>query len=608
MMTDKAPFILLDDRREEGGPCRLYRSPREIIVADDAKGVPDALEALRKAVAVGGHVAGFLGYEAGHSLEARLRGSALRKPDDAPPLLWFGVFDAVETLSRQALDAHLPDPRGAWAGSPRPRIDETEYARRFANVQSYIRAGDIYQANLSFRSDVAVIGHPLALYARLRSASAMGWGGVVFTGAHWLLSLSPELFFTLEGGLLTTRPMKGTTPRGATPVEDAAAAERLRTDPKERAENLMIVDLLRNDLSRVAVPGSVSVPALFTVESYPTLHTLTSTVTARAQPQVDAVDVLTALFPCGSVTGAPKIRAMEIIAEQESDARGPYTGAIGWLDSRGDAAFNVAIRTLVLREGSDRAELGLGSAVVADSTAPREWRECLAKGAFLTHGTPAPMLIETMHADPNEGIRDRARHLARLDASAAAFDFNPTDAGAALDGAVGTLAGPARLRLLRSRDGGLEIETGPLPPARTGPADVAVVPLPVDARDMRLRHKTTDRGFYDAARDAAGTFEVVFVDADGWLTEGSFTSLFVERDGMLLTPPLARGLLPGVLRARLIDEGRAREADLSPLDLVGGFWIGNSLRGLMRARLTSRAAPHDLAVGGSVRRGNGAHR
>jgi para-aminobenzoate synthetase/4-amino-4-deoxychorismate lyase len=490
-------------------------------------------------------------------------------------------------LDEAALLAALPDPAGAWAVPLRPRVTRAVYEDAVARVLGYIAAGDIYQANLSFRSDVAILGHPLALYAQWRRASRAGWGGVVWTGADWLLSASPELFFTLAGGTLTARPMKGTAPRGADHAADEAAKAALVANPKDRAENLMIVDLLRNDLSRVAAPGSVAVPALFTVETYPTLHTLTSTVTATLAPDRDAVDVIAAIFPCGSITGAPKIRAMEIIDEIEADARGPYTGSIGWLDPAGDAAFNVAIRTLAVKQGGTDAVIGLGSAIVADSTAASEWRECLAKGAFVNAGARPFDLFETMRFDARDGVADLDRHLARLKASADAFGF-PFDRHHArneLQAATFRLRADARVRLRLSPSGALAIETRPLPAPVAGPVAVALRPRAVPAHDIRLAHKTSDRAFHDEARRAAGTFEVVFTDAGGFVTEGSFTNIFVERAGRLLTPPLARGLLPGVLRARLLAEGRAVEADLTAADLAEGFLVGNALRGLMPARL-----------------------
>jgi len=568
------PFVLLDDARP-GGRALLYSGPAQIVETREFGDVRACLERLR-----GEDAAGFLCYEAGLALEDRLAPLRVPPAADAPPLLWFGLFGKSEEVDVQAL---LPDGAGAWSGAARPLISRAEYESALAAVKIHIEAGDIYQANLTFAAEVKTIGHPLALYAALRARARAGHGAIVFTGAHWILSLSPELFFTLERGRVTARPMKGTAPPDADPAQFAA-------DPKQRAENLMIVDLLRNDLSRVARPGSVAVPELFAVETYPTILQMTSTVAARLEDGLGPVDVLAAIYPCGSITGAPKIRAMEIIAGLESAARGPYCGAIGRLAPDGEAAFNVAIRTLVLKAGESVARLGLGSGIVADSDAAGEWRECLAKGRFVA-GARSFDLIETMRFDPHDGVIDLDRHLARMKASAEALDFRFDRHEARNELQAATFgAGPSILRLALSRAGSMAIELRPLvsPPAE--PVEVAIGDLPVAADDFRLRHKTSDRAFYDQARAGCGAFEILFRDPEGFLTEGSFTSLFVEHGGKLLTPPLARGLLPGVLRGRLIEEGRAREADLTEADLASGFLIGNAVRGLVRARLMSAGA------------------
>ncbi|WP_025295371.1 aminodeoxychorismate synthase component I [Sphingomonas sanxanigenens] len=576
------PFVLLDDARLAGAAdARLYAAPERIVVAHHRDEMRPALAALRGAIADGLDVAGFLAYEAGHALEPRLGG--LRAQPEGP-LLWFGLFRGWRSIPAAEVPALLPDPAGGHVAPARPLISRAAYGAAFAEVQRLIAAGDIYQANLTFQARMATAGHPLALYAGLRRRARAGHGGIVFTGERWLLSLSPELFFTLEDGRLTARPMKGTAERGVDPAADAALAADLGTDPKQRAENLMIVDLLRNDLTRVAAPGSVSVPRLFEVETYPTVHQLTSTVTARLAEGRSAVDVVEAIFPCGSITGAPKIRAMEVIDAVEAAPRGAYTGAIGRIDAAGDASFNVAIRTLCLADGC--ATLGLGSGIVADSDVHLEWREALAKGAFAASAERFD-LIETMAFDPVGGIALLDLHLARLTASAAALAFACDAAAvrAAILRACDGLDAPATVRLKLSRSGALAVERRPMPPPPAGPVPVKLVPLPVDPADFRLRHKTSARGFYDGARVAAGAFETLFVDPQGFLTEGSFTSLFVERDGRLLTPPLARGLLPGVLRASLIAAGRAVEQDLRPDDLQDGLLVGNARRGLIRATL-----------------------
>ena len=574
-----APFILLDDARPQGADARLYRAPLEVVTTSDPAQVPDLLSQIGS----GGDWAGFLTYEAGLALEPKLAGRCTAPA--AAPLLWFGRFDGYRSIKPDALEALLPDPAGAWVGPPQPRWTLDQYRAAFHQVQALIEAGDIYQANLTLRADVPVMGDALAIYAGLRQRARAGYGAFVWTGTDAFLSLSPELFFALKEGKLTAKPMKGTALRGGDEAADQKAAHDLRHDPKQRAENLMIVDLLRNDLARIAVPGSVQVPDLFKIETYPTVHQMVSTVTATRRAAASFADIIQAIFPCGSITGAPKIRAMEVIDAVETEPRGLYTGSIGRVDANGDAAFNVAIRTLHLPVGATHGSLGLGGGIVADSRVTEEWNECRAKCRFVADARRFD-LIETMLFDPQHGIARLDLHLARLQASAEAFGF-VFDRHAVrneLQAATFRLQAPAKLRLLLSAQGHIAIEIGASPPPIEAPVSVAVAPLPVASSDFRLRHKTTDRAFYDDARNASGQFDVLFFDAEGYLTEGSFTNIFVERDGRLLTPPVHRGLLPGILRAELIQQGRAIEADVRPDDLAHGFFLGNSVRGLMAAR------------------------
>lgn len=583
----ETPFVLLDDARPDGADARLFTRPADIVQARSHDDVEGAFAKLARARADGLHAAGFIAYEAGFALEDKLASLRRDSTPDKPPLLWFGLFETVDRIPADTVSERLPDPAGVWLGAPEPRIAQGDYDERFAEARRLIAAGDIYQTNLTFECDVRLAGDPLAIYARLRASSLAGYGGVVWTGEHWLLSLSPELFFSLADGGITARPMKGTAARQADSVVDDCARKALQSDPKQQAENLMIVDLLRNDLSRAAAPGSVSVPSLFHVESYPTVHQMTSTVTADLAAGKSTLDLIRAIYPCGSITGAPKIRAMEIIDALEGAPRGPYTGSIGWLDPNGDAAFNVAIRTLVLEDGAHKATLGLGSGVVADSNAGDEWRECLAKGAFVTEGQQDFDLIETMRFDPVEGVAWLEKHLERMKASARILDFE-FDRHAArneLQAATFRIESPSKVRLLASRRGGLAIEIRSLPPPPREPVVVAIAPRNAPARDFRLNHKTTARSVYADAFVGGDTFETLLEDEHGFLTEGCFTNLFVERDGRLLTPALSRGLLPGILRETLIEEDRAAEAELTRDDLADGFFIGNAVRGLMRGRL-----------------------
>jgi para-aminobenzoate synthetase/4-amino-4-deoxychorismate lyase len=591
------PFILLDDARPQGAsPARLYESPREVVVARRVDEVLPALERIAALQAEGAELAGYFAYEAGLALEERLAPLAASRTGASGPLVWFGAFDGYTEVPADGVPAWLAARGGgglAQVGPLDPAVSAGGYAGAFAELQERIAAGDIYQANLTFPLTGSYRGDPLALYAAARPAANAGYGGVLFDGTHWLLSFSPELFFAERDGAAIAKPMKGTRPRGRDAAEDARLREELSTSVKDRAENLMIVDLIRNDLSRVADAGSVKVDAPFAVETYPTVHTMVTTVRARLQDGMGAVDMLRALFPCGSITGAPKIRAMELIDAVERDARGPYCGAIGRIDAGGEAAFNVAIRTLRLTPSENqrgRAVLGVGGAIVADSEVLTEWRECLIKGGFVRMSAGGADLIETMRFTPDEGVPLLELHLERIKASAAelGFAFDRHAVRNAIQALCFEADAPAKLRLLASRGGAYSLELSAVPEPLAEPLACAVLPLPVDSGDWRLRHKSTDRGFYEAGLEAAqraGAGEALFVRDDGLVTEGCFTSLFVERDGQLLTPPARLGLLPGVLRRSLLEEGRAVEAELTLDDLKDGFLVGNALRGLMRAKL-----------------------
>ena len=603
-----APFVLLDDARGFGAaPARLLTDPVEIIVARTPDEVPALIAKIGEWADGGAHAAGYLSYEAGLTLEPRL--AALARPlDKGWPLGWFARFATCQRIPAADVADLLPDPAGAFVGAPRPQIPYPAYAQAMEQVLDHIRAGDIYQANLTFNADVRINGDPLAIYARLRAHGSAGYGGVVFTGTHWLLSLSPELFFSLKDGRVMARPMKGTALRHPDPAVDAHAATMLANDAKQRAENLMIVDLIRNDLSRISNPGSVHVPALFRVETYPTIHQMVSDVTATMAEGAGIEALLRHIYPCGSITGAPKIRAMEIIHALEAAPRGAYTGSIGFIAPGGEAAFNVAIRTLALPpseqdgalHGGDGcatvaggdAILGLGSGIVADSDVAAEWQECLAKGEFIRVASGQFDLIETMAFDPLDGVLRLDAHLARLGESARAlgFSFDRHAVRNMLQHASFHQQSPARIRVRLSPAGNVAVvfETPPATPS--GPVPVKIVPLPVAPEDFRLRHKTSDRAFYDCARHSSGAFEIALLHPNGQLTEGSFTSLFVERDGLLMTPPLSLGLLPGILRAELIAQGKAVEAPLTPADLSDGFFIGNALRGLLPAIVVGETA------------------
>ncbi len=576
---NRAPRLILDD--PEMG-ARVYEAPVAILRADDADTAEKLLRTLPEALAAGRHVAGYLSYELGYVLERRLRPLARRRLD--LPLLWLGVFEGFRA------DRAPHEARSWYAGPLRHEWDEAAYCSRFERVRCLIAAGDLYQANLSFRAGFAFLGEAEAFYRTLKKAAGARHCAFVDDGEWQILSLSPELFFDIScNGFVRTRPMKGTAARGGSPRDDEAMRKVLVSSDKERAENLMIVDLLRNDLSRVSRIGSVKVDRLFEVETYPTLHAMVSTVSARLEAHAGPEDVVRALFPCGSVTGAPKIRAMEVIREVESSPRGVYCGAIGYFAPDGTAAFNVSIRTLTI--SGNRGELGIGGAVVYDSRPEAEHAECRLKARFFETARRPLELIETLRWAPDEGFARLSLHVSRLERSAAAFDF-PFDRGRARDAlraAVSGLRGVTRVRLALNELGSYHAGVEPLGEASCSPWRLTVSPHRVQSRDPLLRHKTTARETFDGEHvraTAAGYDEVLFLNEQGELTEGSRTNLFLERDGGLFTPRPDSGLLDGCLRRELLQAGRCSEARLTLRDLQGAdrVYVGNSLRGLIRAK------------------------
>ena len=585
-------FVLLDNSTRLDAVSTLFEHPELIIRADRPEEVADALAAIRGGLQTGFHAAGFFAYELGYILEPRL--GALLPKVRSVPLLWVGLYrkprhmssaDVQAWLTAEAIgDAALGDVRHTW--------DSEAYLERFSTVQENIRSGDIYQLNLTFKAKFKLHGSPLALYRDLRLKQRVAYGGLVDTGDVTILSSSPELFIEQHGQTISTRPMKGTAPRAGTEDGDREVRQMLSSDIKSRAENLMIVDLMRNDIGRIAELGSVSVTDLFTVETFKTLHQMTSGVRAVLKKNIGLEDLLKAIFPPGSVTGAPKIRAMELIRTLETEPRGVYCGAIGYISPEGEALFNVAIRTAVV-DRSGQCEMGIGSGIVADSQGPKEYAECLLKMKFLIDPVQRFDLIETLLYEPGIGFWLLPYHLKRLSASAGYFGYiyDENRVRHALHDAISHAQDQRlRVRLLLDEDGKVSVSTIPLGVAAAGTAMRYVISdTRLQPADLFLYHKTTRRELYDKEwkhfSETLGADEVIYLNTRGELAEGSRTSIFVERGSKLLTPPITSGLLPGTLRASLIDEGRVVEAVLRPDDLAGtdAVFLGNSVRGLVRA-------------------------
>ncbi|MBJ9878870.1 aminodeoxychorismate synthase component I [Burkholderia cenocepacia] len=628
--NESASFALLDDcdSTASARSSRLYSGfVRERVCTDPAQ--LDAIDAaLAQDLRDGLHAVVVGDYAFGRNLQRA-------QPGHAP--LRFLLYARCERLSRDEVDAWLAQQDGggtpsiAGVAHVAKSVSRDAFDAAIGAVHDALRAGDSYQVNYTYRLNFDVFGTPLALYRRLRARQPVRYGALIaLPGGAWVVSCSPELFVEKQGDVLRARPMKGTAPRSADPREDAAAAAFLASDPKNRAENVMIVDLLRNDVSRIARTGTVKVPALFSVEPYASVWQMTSTVEAGWRDGTTFAQMLRALFPCGSITGAPKYKTMELIDAIESTPRGLYTGAIGWLDAPkdeagqagaaasggvagcGDFCLSVAIRTLTLDavegDGDDtdgtgtatvgrrRGTMGVGAGIVLDSVAADEYAECELKARFLTDADPGFQLFETTAATRADGIRHLDRHLARLQRSADAFGFRfdadalrrEIDARcAALDG-----DGAYRMKLTLAKDGATEIVAAPLKPLPAGPVGVLLACehgfASTRASDALLLHKTTRRAEYDRAWQAAealGGFDMLFVNERGEVTEGGRSNLFVKLDGQWVTPPLASGVLPGVMRGVLLDDPAfgavERVVTRDDLARAQGLLLTNALRGAL---------------------------
>ena len=520
-----------------------------MLVARAPAEVAPLLAELETAAAQGLWAAGFLAYEA-----AAAFGLPTREPIPGLPLAWFGLYAEPE-----AQGAPVPNPSAvvdapAWV----PALQASDHARIVAALQERIAAGDTYQVNFTFPLRTSFAGSAFSLFGRLRQAQRAAHAAFVDTGRFAVCSASPELFFRWEAGSLLTRPMKGTAARGPTAADDDALAFALQSSAKDRAENLMIVDMLRNDLGRVATAGSVAVPDLFRIERYPTLLQMTSTVTARTS--AGFASIVEALFPCASITGAPKFSTMGLIAEAEAAPRGVYTGAIGFLAPDRRACFNVAIRTVVVDREKAEATYGIGSGIVADSVAASEHAECLLKARVVVE---APFrLLETMRFSPGEGIFLEEEHLDRLTASAAHFGgaVDRRRVEEALRELASGLSGATRVRLLVDLDGGITVEAHALDAPGADPVRVALAIDPVDESSPWLFHKTTRREVYDAALAARPEAdEVILWNRRGEVTEGTRHNLVLELGGERVTPPVSGGLLAGTFRRHLLATGQVRE-------------------------------------------------
>jgi para-aminobenzoate synthetase/4-amino-4-deoxychorismate lyase len=614
-------FALLDDASPDSHPparSRLYRDYAGMLACQTADEWPALLARLQEALAAGLYAVPVLNYELGEQLlhiAPPVTPATAQAPD--APLAQVLLFRGYELLSAEQVTAWL-DERTAGSGpagiaNVRSNVDEAAFTRAIDRIHDYIAAGDTYQVNYTYRIRFDAFGPVCALYKRLRERQPVPYGALIaLPDGRAVLSLSPELFVRHDAGRLLARPMKGTAPASGDQDLDAVRAMDLAADPKNRAENLMIVDLLRNDLGRIARTGSVGVPVLFEVRRYSSVLQMTSTIQAQLADGVTLEAIFEALYPCGSITGAPKRRTMEIIHELEPAPRGIYTGALGWMDPPacgaapgahpgaqfGDFCLSVPIRTLVLQpehNGVRHGELGVGAGIVFDSDAAAEYAECRLKARFLT-GLPNTFeIFETIYATRENGCRHLERHLARLRASSAYFGYPYTEelarAGAIAACTVLPAGQPHRLRLALQADGEIVVHTAPLAPLE-GPVELLLSNEPVDSTALFARHKTNIRSRYDAAwklAESVGAFDTLFFNERGELAEGGRSSVFVRVGGRWYTPPLSSGVLPGVMRALLLEDPawNAIECPISRETLARAqeIVVCNALRGPLRATL-----------------------
>ena len=577
LAAEKPGFAFLRNR----STWRLYRAPHRVLIPNNADSLAESLRRVEDHVNRGGEAAGLLRYEAGYAFEPRLRPLLGRAEG---PLAWLGLYGDCAILENPPL---LPDDESIQVDRPRLDMPREKYCRKIEEIRQLIEAGEVYQINFTTRVEFEIGCSAWQLFCALCRRHPVPYAAFLNLGDEQVVSLSPELFFEIESGRITVRPMKGTAPRGRTLEEDIAAGEVLRVDAKNRAENVMIVDLMRNDLGRICRTGTIATTKLFDVERFPSVWQMTSTVEGELKADCTIESVVRALFPSGSVTGAPKIRAMEHIAHLENSPRGAYTGAIGFVAPQ-NAFFNVAIRTLTLRGSS--GTMGVGGGITHDSSPLAEWQECHWKAAFLTESEPEFKLLETTLWDGE--YRFLEAHLARMRDSAGYFGFRFCEAEireALADRAAKCSSTPQRVRITLSGDGKLEIEHRDFVNELFG--RVRISNRRTSSSDRFLFHKTTNRKVYDeefAAVRQAGFDDTLFFNERGELTEAAAHNVFVVKDGIWKTPPVACGLLPGTARAQVLrDEPNAREAILTLDDLVQAdeIYLCNSVREVYRVAL-----------------------
>jgi para-aminobenzoate synthetase / 4-amino-4-deoxychorismate lyase len=578
----------------------LFQDPVRILTAEMLDEIPQLFSQIEAAITDGLYAAGYFAYECGYHFE---RCGDVELAPQEMPLAWFGVYETPAVFDHAA--GCFLEPHSISSEETRPHtsakpfaesialgIPKAEYLSKILAIKECIAAGETYQVNFTDRISLTTKDSPAALFASLSRHHSAAYGAMMNVAGHHVLSFSPELFFKVNNAEIETRPMKGTMPRGLDAAGDEAAIRRLQNDAKNRSEHVMIVDLLRNDLGRICEMGSVHTENLFTIERYETLLQMVSTVAGTLRPGVKYYEIFRSLFPSGSVTGAPKIRTMQIIRALEKQPRGVYTGAIGFIAPGGTAEFNVAIRTLVMKDGVVR--MGVGGGIVAESDPEDEHRECLLKAAFLTRTRHDLQLIETMLWEKE--FRLLALHMDRLESSSLYFDltFDRTEILSQLDAlATSFKAGERRrVRLLLNSDGAVTLESIVLT-EEPSLSHAKLSAQQTNSAGLFLRHKTTHRALYDqlyAEARAEGFDDVLFTNERGEVTEGAISSVFIEKDGKLFTPPLTCGVLPGIYRRHLLEtraDAEERILTIDDLKTADAVYLCNSVRGMHKVHLLS---------------------
>ncbi len=581
----------------------LYDDPLEIINVTNPSDLKNAFAQIQTALDQGFHVAGYISYEAGYWFENKLK--SLMPEKLGFPLLYMGIFKSRDILNSHDADDYWREYDDATAYSIdniNLSLNRDQYEIAFNKIQDYLKSGDTYQVNFTQKASFDFKGSAKAFYSALRKAQQVEYAAYIQSDEHYFLSLSPELFIKKTGQHLKVKPMKGTSRRGRNNKEDDELEQALYNSVKEKAENLMIVDLLRNDLSKMAEKASVHVSKLFEVEKYRTLLTMTSTIDATLNDKYSALDVLASVFPCGSVTGAPKIRAMQIIEQLEKTERGIYTGAIGYFTPGGDMCFSVPIRTLTI-DKSGKGELGIGGAIVADSNCISEYDECLLKAQFVTKSFVNFDLIETILYSKAEGYHFLEMHLDRMEASAQYFNhaFNSQQIIKELHHHQKFITSDDgqtfKVRLLLSPRGNISITSNELEqkPDQKRPS-VVLSKEKVDSQDPMLFHKTTDREFFNRNSqlysDKTACFDVIFLNERDELTQGSYTNIVIKKDGTYYTPAQHCGLLPGIYRQTLLESETLNCVEkvlyMEDLKSADHIYLCNAIRGLVDVKFVNQ--------------------